>query len=547
MSAMAISFLSVCSGIEAASVAFAPLGWQAVGFSEIEAFPSAVLAHHYGSNMPGEPLCGNGVPNFGDFTTIDPASLPQVDILCGGTPCQAFSVAGKRMSLEDARGNLTLAFSVLAHELVRSNGLQGVLWENVPGVLSTTDNAFGCFLGALVGADDPVEPGPKPKRRKSNDFWSWRDGGRTAVTDDDGIETGEFIDAPEGHVTKWPSVGMVAGPRARLAWRVFDAQYFGLAQRRKRVFVVASFGDRIDPAAVLFERKGLHGDSPPRREEGQRASGTLSASTEGGGGLRTDFELGGGVIPILDGAKGRTDKRGLRDGCAIGKPGAPMFTLRKGSDHAIAHAFDARQSDVIQYGDMSGPLDTDGHTIAVAIQGNMIGRSDSAGPAGCGFDDGGAMFTLTKTDVHAVAFDMRGREGGAQFEGPHDTANIRAASGGSSRSYVAAPVFSLDTANLGDGGNIGWKPDEEATHTLDTSGAIAVADCRSPQWAVRRLTPLECEKLQGFPPGYTKIPWRGKPAEECPDGPRYKALGNSWAVPCVRWIAARIDAELRKR
>lgn len=245
----------------------------------------------------------------------------------------------------------------------------------------------------------------------------------------------------------------------------------------------------------------------------------------------------------------------------------------------VAHAFDGRQSDVIQYGDMTGPLDTDGHTVAIPIISDAD-RADSSAQTpspdaegrirlrdpGLGIgDDGDPMFTLQATKPHAVAirtantsanghgispelahtldqaqgqavafdttqitspanysnpklgdpchplatgahapavaFDLRGREGGSQFEGPHDTANIRAASGGSSRSYVAA-------------------------------------------MQVRRLTPVECERLQGFPDHYTAIPWRNKPADQCPDGPRYKALGNSWAVPCVRWIGWRIAAQV---
>jgi DNA (cytosine-5)-methyltransferase 1 len=244
-----LRFLSVCSGIEAASVAWGPLGWKAVAFSEIEKFPSAVLAHHYPD-----------VPNLGDFTQIDTTTLGHVDILCGGTPCQAFSVAGLRNSLADARGNLTLSFVRLAHELagiaeigpeadglVRSserqhstgNGLRNVVWENVPGVLNTKDNAFGCFLGALVGASDPLP-------------------------------------APRG--TKWSDAGMVSGPKGRAAWRVLDAQYFGLAQRRRRVIVVADFGNGADPAAVLFELEGVLGNPAPSREARQSPTHDVAPS-----------------------------------------------------------------------------------------------------------------------------------------------------------------------------------------------------------------------------------------------------------------------------
>jgi DNA (cytosine-5)-methyltransferase 1 len=254
-----VRYLSVCSGIEAATVAWEPLGWRAVGFAEIDKFASAVLAERFGSNLPGEPLSRNGVPNLGDFTSIDVTALGPVDLLVGGTPCQAFSFAGRRLSLADACGNLTLAYAVLAHELARSNGLKNALWENVPGVLSTDDNAFGCFLGALVGADDAV---PLPN----------------------GIE-------------RWPDAGMVSGPRARAAWRVLDAQYFGLAQRRERVFVVVDFGNGADPAAVLFEPQGMQGNSPPRREAGERVAGTVPARTQGGGGLGTGFDCDGGLVP----------------------------------------------------------------------------------------------------------------------------------------------------------------------------------------------------------------------------------------------------------
>jgi len=333
-----LRFLSICSGIEAFSVAAQGLPYEPVGFCEIDPHASALLAYRYPD-----------VPNFGDFTAADFSRIGRVDVLAGGTPCQAFSVAGSRLSLADARGNLTLAFTVLAHELVGSHGLQVAFWENVIGVLNTPDNAFGCFLGALVGHD-------------------------------------RAIDAPRGG--KWADVGMVAGPRARAAWRVFNAQHFGLAQRRRRVFLVADFGGRADPAEILFEFQSLHGDFAPGREAREDIAGTLSARTQGGGGLGTDFECDGGLVA----------------------------------------AFDARQTDVCVYGDITGPLDT-------------------------------------------------------KFPG----------------ASIADP---------------------------------------SATWAVRRLTPIECERLQGFDDNYTLI------SENTPDGHRYKQLGNSWAVPNVRWILKRIANRL---
>ena len=415
---MMARFLSVCSGIEAASCAFAPLGWQAVGFAEIERFPSEVLAHHYGSNMPGDPLATNGVPNFGDFTTIPlgPGSpLGRVDLLCGGTPCQSFSTAGRRGSLADPRGNLSLAYVDLAHGLVQHHGLRNALWENVPGVLNTPDNAFGCFLGGLVGAGDALR-------------------------------------LPRG-CARWPDEGMAAGPRARLAWRIFDAQYFGLAQRRRRVFVVADFGNGADPAAVLFERAGLRRNPPARGEAGEGTASDAGACA------------------------------------AIGGPaGDEVYNL-------IAHALRGEGFDASEGGTGRG-------TPIVPVM-TFPARMSSTQTASC-CDVAPSLQAINQT---AVAFDLRGRDGGAMPEGPHETANLRAASGGSSRSYVA-----------------------QSDHAA--------------RWAVRRLTPRECERLQGFADDYTAIPRGGKPASACPDGPRYKALGNSWAVPVVRWIGARIAAHL---
>jgi DNA (cytosine-5)-methyltransferase 1 len=387
-----ISFLSVCSGIEAASVAWKPLGWKHIGFAEIEKFPSAVLAHHYPN-----------VPNHGDFTKIETRRLPRIDILCGGTPCQAFSVAGGRASLSDARGNLTLAFVGLAHELADNNGLRNVVWENVPGVLSTHDNAFGCFLAGLVGADGPFVPTlAKPLPGKSNRAYGWSAKSKS-------------------HYIKWPRYGVVTGPKGRAAWTVKDAQYYGLAQRRERVLVVADFGNGADPAAVLFEQESVRRNSPPSREAGERVAPTISARPTGGGGLGTDFDLDGGLIH--------------------------------------------------------------------AIQAGAIRTNPNSGPDGVGVQADIAFTLEARAEVQAVSYAPTMRAGG------HSTSHANAG--------VMPAVLTL-------------------------------------QSAVRRLTPRECERLMGFPDDYTLIPWRGKPPALCPDGPRYKALGNSWAVPKFRWLGERI-------
>lgn len=243
-------FLSICSGIEAASVAFAPLGWEAVGFSEIEPFPCALLAHRYPD-----------VPNFGDMTAYKtwPVSVfINADIIVGGPPCQSFSNAGKRGGLNDERGNLTLTYTELIDYADAIRIMHGkppviVLYENVPGLLSDKTGAFGCFLGALAGENEPLVP------------------------------TGK----------KWSNAGAVLGPQRRIAWRTLDAQYFRLAQRRKRVFVIASARTGFDPAEVLFEFEGVQRHTPPSRETGQKTTDyagsrfTLSSVAEQKSGVST--------------------------------------------------------------------------------------------------------------------------------------------------------------------------------------------------------------------------------------------------------------------
>ncbi len=414
---------SVCSGIEAATAAWHPLGWQPAFFSEIEPFPRSVLAHHYPE-----------VPLHGDFTTIGADEYGAIDLLVGGTPCQSFSIAGLRGGLGDDRGNLALEYLRLA-DRTRPRWL---VWENVPGVLSSNGGRdFGSILGGMA-------------------------------------ELGYGV-----------------------AYRVLDAQHFGVPQRRRRVFVVGYLGDWRRAGAVLFERHSMSGHSAPRRQKGEIAPAIPSRSL-GGGGLGTDFDCDGGLIastgrvlpqgcggdvaPTLNAAFG--SKLGLDNQHIDG--GAGLFVAQPCT---FGWQNSAHQGDGVSFGAV--PTLDKSKTPAVAY-----GLTTEQTPKFAA----NLALTLTKQSPtgggqpQAVAYDLRGREGGAQFEGPHDTANIRAASGGSSRSYVAS-------------------------------------------WAVRRLTPRECERLQGFPDNYTAVPHRNKPAA---DGPRYKALGNSMAVPVMRWIGERI-------
>ena len=394
---MNIRYGSLCSGIEAASVAWEPLGWQPAWFAEIEPFPCAVLNHHWPH-----------VPNHGDMTQlvgkILNGSIEAPDVLVGGTPCQAFSVAGLRGSLDDERGNLTLVLIRIldAIDFIRARNGQPpciLVWENVPGVLNTKDNAFGCFLGGLAGENLPLEPAGK----------------------------------------KWTNAGAVFGPTREIAWRVLDAQFFGVPQRRRRIFAVAS-ARAIRPAEILFERQGQAGDFGAGAETREDPAAFIEGSS---GTYRQS--AGGGTVKASGGAlQGGSETlivvHGRQDPCTSDK----AFTL------------DCQHS---------------GNTNIVCINGNIIGKdpNGTSGGNGMGAIQDGTAYTLTATDRHAVSDGLQ----------------------------------------------------------------------------VRRLTPTECERLQGFPSGHTQIPWRGKPAADCPDSLRYKAIGNSMAVPVMRWIGWEIKQETR--
>jgi DNA (cytosine-5)-methyltransferase 1 len=380
-------YLSVCSGIEAATVAWHDMGWQPAAFSEIEPFPSAVLAHHYPT-----------VPNVGDMTKYKEWDIGAIDLLVGGTPCQSFSVAGLRKGLADPRGNLALVYLGIA-DLFKP---KWIVWENVPGVLSSGGGRdFGSFLGAL---------------------------------------------AQLGY---------------GFAYRVLDAQWFGVAQRRRRVFVVGYLGDWRPAAAVLFERQSLSGHPKPSREAGQKVAPT-----------------------VVQG---------------------PPYS-RTGNERVECEAIVAQ------------PIPYDLHQVTAPV--NRQAR-----------EPGDPCHTLAKQNAHnagivqPIAWDE-------ELNPSIDVAGTVVRGGQGGRHDGVAQPLAVRTANTSANGH---GIATNVAHTLDRAQGQAVAQ----QMAVRRLTPVECERLQGFPDNYTEIPWRGR--AETPDGPRYKALGNSMAVPVMRWIGQRIQ------
>jgi DNA (cytosine-5)-methyltransferase 1 len=502
-------FGSVCSGIEAASVAWHPLGWHAAWLAEIEPFPSAVLAHHYPD-----------VPNLGDMTRLPRRILlgevEAPDLFCGGTPCQAFSVAGLRRSLDDERGNLSLTFCEIADAIDHVRGMRGeppaiVFWENVPGVLSTKDNAFGCFLAGLAGEDEPLVP-------------------------------------PGG---KWANAGAVHGPQRTIAWRTLDAQYFGVAQRRRRVFVVASARAGFDPAQVLFEWDGVRRDTAPSREAGKVPAPCVTA---GSAERRWPAEVAGPLYAAYG------DKWGSHDDfekhAASLYPGHPVAFggNRTSGSIDITPALLAQPS--------SGwKGDFESETFLVQPTHTLRGEGFDASEDGTGRGTPPVPVGFTRCDYgnDAVMDGTPTMRCGSNYSAHlavafHPTQDpISSADGsthalgcGSSGGQASVAVATVAAFKGGQGsaaGGIGY--DEHVSPTLSAADS---GSNRTPAllaaMQVRRLTPVECERLQGFPDNYTAIPWRKKPADQCPDGPRYKALGNSWAVPVVRWIGRRIAAAL---
>ncbi|EAA8159301.1 Dam family site-specific DNA-(adenine-N6)-methyltransferase [Salmonella enterica] len=466
---------SVCSGIEAASVAWESLGWQPAWFAEIEAFPSAVLAHHWPD-----------VTNLGDMTGIAAAvhagDVEAPDMLVGGTPCQAFSIAGLRYGLADKRGQLSLSYVELANAIDDKRRERGeeeaiTVWENVPGVLSSKDNAFGCFIGALAGESCELQPA----------------GG------------------------KWPNAGCVYGPSRIVAWRVLDAQFFGVAQRRRRVFVVASARKEFDPAEVLFEFDSLRRDTPPRREPQTAVTTDTGSGIEGG----SHWDNPANPHPTLNQANNIG---------GIGASNQEVFSQRgaglvSGAYSDISRTLLAKEND-------STAEDLDTYILAYG-----------------GGNTGGNIDVATACTAHGVRMDFDTEtfavHGTQDPDTNHELAHTLGRNHGQENVIITEP-YTIAIRGREEGSTVEVRNDGTANALLTPNGGRAGIGVGAVGWGmqVRRLTPVECERLQGFPDNHTLISWRGKDAADCPDGQRYKAIGNSMAVPVMRWIGERIAEAL---
>ena len=409
-------YLSLFSGIEAASVAWEPLGWTPVAFAEVDPFARALLAHRFPA-----------VPNLGDVSAITDAQIAAIgpiDVVVGGSPCQDLSVAGKRAGLAGARSSLFHEQVRIFHAARTLCGARWLIWENVHGAFSSHGGRdFAVVVGTLAGCG---------------------------------------LSVPDAG---WGSEGVAVGQYGLVEWSVLDAQWFGLAQRRRRVFAVLDTGDWANRPPVLLEPESLRGDSAPRRETREDVAPSLAARTRGGGGLGTDAELDGALVAHSLRADGFDASE---DGTGRGTPLVPAVAL----------------------------------CLNAGGMGRIDGESETMIPVA--FDpQGGGKQTTLGANAHAT-----GALGTTETPGV-----IVRSEGGLDASTPQGDASALLRRVRGEGQSA-------------RGGA-----------QVRRLTVEECEFLQGFPRGYTNILVRGKPAA---DGPRYKALGNSMAVPCMTWIGRQI-------
>lgn len=402
-----LTFGSVCSGIEAASVAWEPLGFKAQWLSEFDPFPSAVLKHRFPN-----------IPNLGDMTKLsekDEFNERPINLLVGGTPCQSFSIAGLRGGLDDDRGNLALEFCRI---LLRKRP-RWFIWENVPGVLS---NNGGKDFGAILGAMGECGYG--------------------------------------------------------VAYRVLDAQYFGVPQRRRRVFVVGYFGDWRPSAAVLLERESLQWNTTAGGSAAQRLADRIAESA--GGDCPKPYRMTAFGEYTQDDTFSTIKARDHKDA-------TDLIAVHGTQDPDILH-------------DKAHTLGRNGgqeNALCYSLQGNMIDRAHHNGPQGAGVQKQ-LSYTLNASDQHAVMYENHAQDSRVKEVETAPTLSAKAGTGGGNLPIIKDPYM------------------------------------------IRRLTPRECERLMGFPDDWTMIPWRGKPADQCPLAPRYKACGNSMSRHVMQWLGKRI-------
>ncbi len=521
-------YLSLFSGIEAATVAWEPLGWQAVGFAEIEPYPCAVLKHHYPN-----------LPNLGSVTEITESQIKKlgpIDLVVFGSPCQDLSVAGKRKGFDGERSGLFRNAVAIIKWARKHNGCRFALWENVPGALSSNEGKdFAEVLRLHTGASQPV---------------------------------------PE----KWRNSGVAFGKAGAKEWRILDAQYFGVPQRRRRIFALTDFGDWTGRPEILFERESLSGDSETGGEAWEGPAPAAGAGIAEGGGLSaydmtafgvygpgktastlkqrdykdaTDLVVfnpkddpvhsdqvamtlqgqGNGMsaavaIPIHDQATRHAGKRGDNqdgkgNGLGIGNDGDPMNTLTAGDKHAVCYSIKgaSKRKDRPEGGLYVSEVET---SLTLDTNNGLEPTSNQGGIAVC--------FQQNQRD------EVRLTNGDGQVTGA-----LAADAGMKQQNYVYCGTQNDALRDVAD--NL-----SPTLRSGSGGGAVnpMVASSSDAELAIRRLTPIECERLQGFPDNYSRIPWKNKTPEEAPDGPRYKALGNSMAVPVMRWIAVQLERALKQ-
>lgn len=494
MKSRRLRFGSVCSGVEAASVAFggkaSGLDWECVFLSEIEPFPCAVLHDRFGASKPKYVLDAeagdeskswgriierefenrgrNDVVNFGDFTKISSEDLKDVgaiDVLVGGTPCQGFSLAGLRKGLDDDRSGLAREFL----ELAKRARPRWIVWENVPGVMSSWSGE---------PEDETVE-----EWEETNDFDQFLAGLQ---------ECGYGV-----------------------AYRVLDVQYVrveqgfpgAIPQRRRRVFVVGCLGDWRGAAAVLSEPEGLRGDSPPSRRKGQGVAGYAQG---GFGNYREDGAAGtcrasGGD---LGGRSESLVANTLQTTCGD-------YSRSDGFNMVVCYENHGNDSRIKEAGDLCPTLTSRGGTgggnlpIVLSNEERIVKSEELY------------CFGWNKSKDQTMRVDNETSE------------TLQASPCSNPAVAIAGNIIGRDKGN---GGN-GLGAQEGVSYTLTGMDKHAVAFMA----AVRRLMPIECERLMGFPDNHTQIAWNGKSSEDCPDGYRYKACGNSIGVNVLRWLGHRIQ------